>query len=136
MKPQRYSFELTVPPSAIDQRNHVNNLSYLQWCLEAAEKHWERNATDEMLKSYVWYVLRHEIDYRASSFEGERLRVETWVESSEGVKSERRYRILRVEDDKLLAEARTSWCLLNALTLRPTRIPDEIRILFEENQML
>ena len=111
----------------------MNNLAYLQWCLDAAEQHWNRNATPEMLDTYVWYVLRHEIDYKASAFEGEQLKVETWVESAEGVKSTRRYRITRPGDNKLLIEAGTNWCLLNANTLRPTKIPPEIVTLFQEN---
>ncbi|NNJ82749.1 MAG: acyl-CoA thioesterase [Flavobacteriaceae bacterium] len=133
MKPQHYSFELTVPSSAIDERDHVNNLAYLQWCLDAAEQHWKRNATSEILKKYVWYVLRHEIDYKASAFEGEILKVVTWVEHSEGVKSKRCYRITRPCDSKLIVEASTNWCLLNASNLRPIKIPSELVNLFQEN---
>jgi len=133
LKPQYYNFLLTVPSSAIDERNHVNNLAYLQWCLEAAEQHWKRNATPEMLQAYVWYVLRHEINYKASAFEGDILKVETWVVHSEGVKSTRNYRITRPSDNKLIVEASTNWCLLNASTLRPAKIPSEIVILFQEN---
>ena len=54
LKPQHYSFELTVPSSAIDERNHVNTLAYLHWCLDAAEQHWHRNAPPEMLDTYVF----------------------------------------------------------------------------------
>ena len=133
MNPQHYSFEITVPSSAIDERDHVNNLAYLQWCLRAAEEHWKRNATAKMLKNYIWYVLRHEIDYKASAFEGDILKVETWVAHSEGVKSKRKYRITRPSDNKLIVEASTDWCLLNASTLRPMKIPSELVTLFQEN---
>jgi acyl-CoA thioester hydrolase len=132
LKPEVYSYQLTVPHSAIDERNHVNNLAYLQWCLDAAQQHWERNASEAIRESYVWYVLHHAIDYRASAFEGEEIQVETWVASAEGVKSERRYRIFRKKDEKLLIEAKTIWCLLNADSLKPTKIPSEIRTLFEQ----
>lgn len=104
----------------------------MQWCLDAAQQHWERNASEAIRQSYVWYVLHHEIDYKAPAFEGETLQVETWVDSSAGVKSERQYRIFRIKDEKLLIEAKTIWCLLNASTLKPSKIPSEIRTLFEE----
>ena len=121
---------ILVPASVIDDRDHVNNLTYLQWCVDAAQSHWEQNASEEIRKSFVWYVLKHEIDYRSSAYEGEELEVETWVTSSEGVRSERCYKVLRKKDAKVLVEAKTLWCLLDAKTLRPTKITEEIRTLF------
>lgn len=120
-----------MPASAIDVRDHVNNLAYLEWCLDAAERHWETKANSNMKQTYVWYVLNHNIDYKASAFEGEELQVETWVASIEGVRSERQYKIFRIKDQKTLVEAKTLWCLLDAKTLRPTKIPEEFRTLFQ-----
>jgi len=126
-----YSEIFTVPSSAIDERNHVNNLAYLQWCLDAAEKHWNNFTTDDIEKKYVWFVLNHTIDYKAASFEGEELKLTTWIKKNEGVKSERHYKIIRIKDHKTLVEAKTVWCLLNAETLRPTKITEEIKQLFQ-----
>ena len=84
-----------------------------------------------MQQNYVWYVLNHTIDYKASAFEGEELQVETWVASTQGVKSERHYKIFRINDNKTLVEAKTLWCLLDAKTLKPVKIPDEFRTLFQ-----
>ena len=75
-------------------------------------------------------VFRHNIEYKAETFEGEALKVETWVATAEGVKSERRYRILRPSDGKTLIEATTLWCLLDAKSLKPAKISEEIRTLF------
>lgn len=125
-----FSKQITVAASAIDVRGHVNNLVYLEWCLEVAEAHWEAKATLEMKKNYVWYVLHHSINYKASVFEGEQLQVETWVQLAEGIKSERHYKIIRIEDQKAIIEAKTTWCLVNAKTLRPSKITEEIRNLF------
>jgi len=130
LKPEVYSYTLRVAASAIDSRNHVNNLKYLEWCLRAAEEHWLARATPAMLAQYVWYVVHHSIDYRAAAFEGEELKVSTWVASSKGVRSERHYQIERLADSKLLVEARTIWCLLDAKNLKPAIISDEIRNLF------
>ena len=137
MSPETFEFEIVVSTSAIDDMNHVNNLQYLEWCLDAASKHWERNTSESLRERYVWYVLKHEISYHSAAFEGETLVVKTWVNYSEGVKSEREYNIRRKSDDKLLVEAKTLWCLLNAETQRPTKITEEIRNLFvkaEDNE--
>ncbi|MBL4663280.1 MAG: acyl-CoA thioesterase [Flavobacteriaceae bacterium] len=122
--------QFTVTSEAIDVRGHVNNLAYLEWCLEVAEKHWEQKATPLMRTNYVWYVLHHSIDYKASAFEGDELEIHTWINSNEGVKSERNYKIFRIKDKQTLVEAKTIWCMLNAKTKRPTKITEEIRTLF------
>jgi len=125
-----YSQTIVVPKSAIDVRGHVNNLVYLEWCLEVAEKHWEHLAPTEIKERYVWYVLNHYIEYKASSFEGETLIVETWVETLKGVRSERHYRITRPLDETIIINGKTTWCLLDAKTIKPTRIPEEFYNLF------
>jgi len=125
-----FSHQFTVPSSKIDTQGHVNNLAFLEWCLEAAEAHWKQNATPTMQANYIWYVLRHSIDYKASAFEGEELEINTWVTYAEGVKSERHYKIFRIKDNKTLVEAKSIWCLLKANTQRPAKITEEIRTLF------
>lgn len=130
MTSEVFTQDITVPKSAIDARGHVNNVTYLEWCLNAAEAHWIKNTSEVQRKNYVWFVLRHEIDYKQAAFEGEKLRVSTWVTSADGVKSERRYRIERRADEKILVEAKTIWCFLDGHTLRPTKITEEIRNLF------
>lgn len=126
-----YTKIITVPSSAIDERDHVNNLTYLQWCLDAAENHWNDFAPKKMQEDYVWYVINHTINYKAASFVGEELELSTWIEKNEGVKSERHYKIVRIKDQKTIVEAKTTWCLLNGKTLRPTKITEEISILFD-----
>lgn len=130
MPHRKYTHSIKVTEEHIDIRNHVNNLVYLQWCLETAEAHWEQNTTETIRLKYVWYVMSHTITYKSSAFEGDTLEVQTWVEKSEGVRSERHYRIVRPSDNQTLVEAQTTWCLLNAKTLKPTKITDEIRKLF------
>lgn len=130
MSSEIYSEQFTVPASVIDERAHVNNLAYLKWCIEAAEAHWQQNASEAIRNKYVWYVLKHTIEYKAAAFEGEQLEVHTWVVSAEGVRSERHYKILRLSDDATLIRGKTVWCLLDAKTQRPTRITSEIRNLF------
>ena len=130
MKSEIFTLHLTVPASAIDSRGHVNNITYLQWCMDTAEAHWKSKTTEALRKKYVWYVLNHSISYLASSFENQELEVQTWVNSYTGVRSERHYKIVRLSDEKTIVEAKTLWCLLNGKSLRPTKITKEITNLF------
>ena len=130
MNTEIFTQNITVPASSIDERGHVNNLAYLQWCVDAAEGHWISRTPESVRQEYVWYVINHNITYRASAFEGEKLELQTWVEINKGVRSERHYKIVRLLDQKILVEGQTVWCLLNGKTLRPTKIPDEISNLF------
>ncbi len=122
---------ITVSSDAIDSRNHVNNLVYLDWCLKIAEEHWTTKASSESLQKHHWYVLRHTIDYRNAAFLGDVLNIKTWVESTSRVKSERHYVIVRPSDGKKIIEAKTTWCFIDAETQKPALIPEEIRTLFQ-----
>ena len=75
-------------------------------------------------------ALNHYISYKAASFEGDELVIETWIVSLEGVKSERKYKIYRPKDNKTIVEAKTEWCLLKSETKRPSRVPKEIQDMF------
>jgi len=124
-----FSFTFKVTADQIDHLNHVNNVVYVNWVLDAAQKHWEFLSNNSMSDSHVWVVLRHEIDYLASAKLDDEIIINTWVQKSEGVKSERIIEIKK--GDKVIAKALTIWCLLDKKTMRPVRIPPEIVKLFE-----
>ena len=130
MSKTHFSTTITVPKTAIDSRGHVNNLKYLEWCLDIAEKHWDKIATQEIKDAYVWYVLNHYIEYKASAFEGQELLLETWIETMKGVRSERHYKITRPLDGVIIVNGKTTWCLLDSKTIKPTRIPAIFHNLF------
>jgi len=128
--PATYLHEITVQPSDLDAMNHVNNVVYLQWVQDAASAHWNSKAPAEVREKFNWVVLRHEIDYKSAAVLHDELIAKTWVQDYEGVRSTRIVQIIRKHDNRLLAEAKTTWCLLNAANNRPTRIVDEIRNVF------
>ncbi|WP_034259329.1 acyl-CoA thioesterase [Aequorivita capsosiphonis] len=130
MKSGIFKERFIVPASAIDGLNHVNNVTYLQWCLDAAEDHWISKTSEKQRKENVWVVLNHFISYKNPSFLGEELETQTWIESYKGVKSERHYKIIRPADGKTIVVAQTLWCFLDAKTFRPTKITEEISGLF------
>jgi acyl-CoA thioester hydrolase len=122
---------IKVQPPDIDTLDHVNNVVYLRWVQDVATAHWEKIASTEMKKKYLWVVLRHEIDYRNPAVLGDELTVRTWVGSSEGAKSVRHVEFLLSASGKLVAEAKTTWCLLDSQTMRPKRIESDIASIFQ-----
>lgn len=125
-----FELEIEVKPEHIDELHHVNNVVYLQWIQDVAKAHWENLAPTEITSKYIWMVLRHEIDYSSQAVLGDILIAKTWVEWSEGVKSERHVEIRNKESKKLVVKGKTLWCLLDAETKRPSRIGDDIKNIF------
>jgi acyl-CoA thioester hydrolase len=125
-------FEMTVSvlPGDIDEQNHVNNTVYLRWVQDVATAHWQAVASPEAQKSIGWVVLRHEIDYKTPAGLGDKIVLRTWVGKATRLTFERFTEILRNGEGKLLSNARTMWCPINAQTGRPTRVPPEVRAQF------
>jgi acyl-CoA thioester hydrolase len=114
---------ITVAPEDIDELNHVNNIVYLRYVQDAAVGHW-KTVPQEIASQIIWMARRHEIDYLKQAFLGEALVAKTWVDDFMGVKSIRHCEIMRGEE--VLARSITHWISLNAQTLRPKRITEEI----------
>jgi acyl-CoA thioester hydrolase len=121
-------FPIKVVKNHIDNLDHVNNIQYIKWILEAAENHWNFVTNKKFNDKYAWVVLRHEIDYLKSAKINNKLTVTTWIKENYGVKSERIVYIKR--NGELLVKAKTIWVLLNKKTMKPVRIPDVISDLF------
>jgi acyl-CoA thioester hydrolase len=126
-----YEHAITVTPADIDALGHVNNVVYLRWVQEAAEAHWKHLAPPAIREPLLWVVLRHEIDYRKPAFLNDHLTARTWIGKHSGATSERFVTI--VSGERVLAEARTMWCMLDAKSMRPMRISGEILQYLPEN---
>ena len=96
--------------------------------MEISGMHWDFLKTKEINEKYVWMVLRHEIDYLGQAYLNDTLTLYTWIDKNEGVKSTRIVHIYC--GDKLIIKSKTIWCLLDAKTLKPKRIGQEILQLF------
>jgi acyl-CoA thioester hydrolase len=125
-------FEMIVPvlPGDIDEQNHVNNTVYLRWVQDVATAHWRAVASPEAQKAIAWVVLRHEIDYKAPATLGDEMALRTWVGKATRLTFERFTVIQRNRDGRLLSEARTLWCPINAQSGRPIRVSAEVRAQF------
>ena len=124
-----YTTKIKVQKADIDELNHVNNVVYLQWVNDVSALHWSTLSNVEINAKYIWVAVRHEIDYLKPAFINEEITIKTWIATLEGVKSIRKVEIYRKEE--LLAKSKTTWVLLDAKTQKITRIPKEIKEIFE-----
>jgi len=125
-----YDKNIIVTEDDLDDMNHVNNVRYLKWVQDIAKEHWLALAPESFIKNYAWVVLSHHIEYKNAALLNDPIKIQTFVTKSEGVTSIRVVEMHHLETCKLIAKAESNWCLLNAKTGRPTRIPKEITDMF------
>lgn len=130
INPEIYEKQLVVEKKHLDKQKHVNNVQYVQWVQEVAEEHWEARASEEQKSKVIWVVVKHEINYKKEAFLGDRISLQTYVGDTTHVTSIRHVIIKNADTDKLLAEAKTTWCLLDAKTKKPVKISDELKRVF------
>jgi acyl-CoA thioester hydrolase len=128
-----YQYEFIIPDEAADENGHVNNVLYVQWMQDAAVRHYQamggRQVTQEL--GATWVVRSHKIEYLSPAFTGEQIRVLTWVSNMRRVRSLRRYRFVRVANEKLLVRGETDWVFVDANSGHPRAIPPEVTHLFK-----
>jgi acyl-CoA thioester hydrolase len=128
--PEVFELAIAVEPADIDQLGHVNNVTYLRWVQDVAVAHWTARASAEDQARLLWVVVRHEIDYKQAAFLRDGILARTWVGAATRAASERHTEILRAADRALLVKARTVWCPVDPVRLRPTGVSTEIRARF------
>lgn len=96
--PNVHELTVTVPAEAIDVMGHVNNTEYLRFMEQIAWHHTTQLGLgwDLYQKLNRGMVARHtEVDYLAPAFEGENLKIGTWiVHNDERISITRRYQII------------------------------------------
>jgi acyl-CoA thioester hydrolase len=102
----------------------------VQWVQDVAEEHWEARASEEQKSKVIWVVIKHEISYKKEAFLGDRISLQTYVGDTTHVTSIRHVIIKNADTNKLLAEAKTTWCLLDSETKKPVKISEELKRVF------
>jgi len=124
---ERFEIRISVKEADIDPLGHVNNIIYLRWVQDAAVAHWRSAATEAQKANILWVVTRHEIDYKRPAFLGDDIIVRTWVGKATDLIFERHTEIIRENDKKLLARAKTFWCPINKVRGKPMRVDSDVR---------
>lgn len=127
-----FSSSRKVVKEDLDELNHVNNVVFVKWIQDIAKKHWEVRATDELKNKFIWFVVRHEIDYKKEAFLGEDLIVETYVGEPTFVTSERFVNIKKADSGEIVVAAKSVWCLLDLKLKKPTKITEDLKVIFHK----
>lgn len=122
-------FSIKILPADIDFMGHVNNARYLNWVQEAVLEHWRKLAPPEAAARRAWVALKHEISYRKPAFLGDTdIVAATVLQSIQGARAF--YETVIRRGEEVLAEVKSSWCYIDAETLRPARIGPDIAACF------
>ncbi len=119
-----FTLNRTVMTEDIDELHHVNNVVYVEWVQDIAKKHWAFLTQNQSLSNYIWVLIKHEIDYLNQAVLNDSITINTWVSELTGAKCIRHVEVYK--DKTLLVKSKTTWCLLNAKTYKPLRIPNDI----------
>lgn len=119
-----YDYAVGIERADIDFMGHVNNASYLKWVQAAIISHWERLAPAEAVSKHAWVALKHEITYRKPAFLNDDVIATVILEKVYGARAF--YEIIIKRGEEVLAEVKSSWCCLDAATLRPARLSSSI----------
>jgi acyl-CoA thioester hydrolase len=128
MSAKSFAFPIKVVPDDIDFMGHVNNARYLTWVQEAVLAHWRKLAPADEVASKAWVALKHEITYRKPAFLEDDVIARTVLESIKGARAF--YSTVIHRGEEVLAEVKSSWCCIDAETLRPARIGEEVTRFF------
>lgn len=121
-------FPIKILPEDIDFMGHVNNSRYLNWVQEAVLEHWRKLAPPEAVAQRAWVALKHEITYRKPAFLDDAVVANVVLESIHGARAF--YETVIKRGEEVLAEVKSSWCCIDAETLRPARIGEHLRAFF------
>ena len=110
---------------------HVDNVTYVRWIDRIAELAGEalgHSRKERSAQERMWFVARHEVDYLAETFAGDRIKAATWIHDARKTTCRRDTIIWRAEDHGpcLIAKARTTWAWIDLSRRRPCRMPHDV----------
>lgn len=125
-----YLMDILVKAEHTDKLGHTNNVRYLEWLEQVSWQHIETlgcgwDVTEQLGKAMA--IVRTEIDYIAASYEGEQLRVATWITSSDlKFKSTRHFQLIRPSDGKTILAAKVNYVCITFKSGKPSRMAKEL----------
>ena len=119
-----YDYAIGIDPEDIDFMGHVNNASYLKWVQNAVLDHWRAFAPSDAVSQHLWVALKHEITYRKPTFLDDDVIATVLLEKVQGARAF--YETVIRRGEEVLAEVKSSWCCIDASTLRPARLAREV----------
>jgi acyl-CoA thioester hydrolase len=115
---------VAIQPADIDHMGHVNNAVYLKWVQEAVIDYWRSVAPADAVAQHLWVALKHEITYLRPTFLQDIVVAEVIAEKVQGARA--MFRTVLRRGEEVLSEIQSSWCCLDAESLRPARLAREV----------
>jgi acyl-CoA thioester hydrolase len=126
-----YVEEVRVGSEHLDRFGHTNNVVYLSWLEQVAWGHSLSLGLDFEAYERIGagcVARRHELDYLAPTFTGDRLWLATWVHENDfRLSMWRRYQIVRESDRRTVLRGQTQWVCVDMQSGKPRRMPAEFR---------
>jgi acyl-CoA thioester hydrolase len=119
-----YRHSIGIEPADIDHMGHVNNSVYLKWVQEAVVRYWEGVAPADAVARHLWVALKHEIEFRRPTFLEDVVVADVIAERVQGARALFTTVIRRGEE--VLAEVKSTWCCLDATSMRPARLAKDV----------
>ena len=119
-----YHHPIGILPADIDHMGHVNNSVYLKWVQEAVVRYWESLAPPDAIARHLWVALSHEIKYRRPAFLDDKVVADVIADRVEGAKA--LFTTVIKRGEQCVAEVKSSWCCLDAVSNRPARLARDI----------
>jgi acyl-CoA thioester hydrolase len=124
-----FIIDFIVEAEHIDELGHANNAVYVSWLERCAWQHSQSlglGLEDYRRLDRAMAVLRHEIDYLAAAYRGDRLQLATWiVDSDQRLKMKRDFQLVRPADGATLLRAQTTFVCIQLSNGKPKRMPAE-----------
>ena len=122
--------EIRVQESDLDALKHVNNVRYVDWVQEVALAHWHEKAPKEMREKWVWVMTKHCIEYKKAAVLDNHILIKTYLEAAKGPIANRIVEFYIENDQYAAIRSTTTWCLLDAASMKPRRIPENVAEVF------
>jgi acyl-CoA thioester hydrolase len=119
-----FRYAIAIDPADIDHMGHVNNSVYLKWVQDAVVDYWRSIAPPDAVARHLWVALKHEITYRRPTFLQDVVVAEVIAEKVDGARA--MFRTVLMRGEEVLTEVASSWCCLDAATMRPVRLARDI----------
>lgn len=127
--PAPFVLDIAVGAEHIDVLGHANNTVYVGWLEQCAWQHSQSlglSIDDYRRLDRAMAVVRHEIDYLAAAYQGDRLQMGTWIVASDGrLSMHRQFQLRRPADGVTLLRARTRFACIELSSGKPRRMPAE-----------
>jgi acyl-CoA thioester hydrolase len=123
-----FQHPIAIESADIDHMGHVNNAVYLKWVQEAVVDYWRSVAPPGAVAQHLWVALKHEITYLRPTFLQDRVVAEVIAERVEGARAYFTTVVRRGQE--VLSEVKSTWCCLDAASMRPARLAREVAARF------